>query len=178
MCLLLSSCTTFLFKATKNRPSIIFFDELDGLAPIRSAKNDHVHCSIVTTLLALMDGLDSVAGVIVIGATNRIESVDPALRRPGRFDRELYFPLPSTEARKEILQVLANLITIFVTVGVIFKGTHANVETQTSQHVSFIFGRTDHRLLWFRSSGSVRRSTTLCHETSVPKHTKMPSRES
>ncbi|XP_063905374.1 ATPase family AAA domain-containing protein 2-like isoform X2 [Zophobas morio] len=91
--------------ATKNRPSIIFFDELDGLAPIRSAKNDHVHCSIVTTLLALMDGLDSVAGVIVIGATNRIESVDPALRRPGRFDRELYFPLPSTEARKEILQV-------------------------------------------------------------------------
>lgn len=52
-----------------------------------------------------MDGLDSVPGVIVIGATNRIESVDPALRRPGRFDRELYFPLPSTEARKEILQV-------------------------------------------------------------------------
>ncbi|KAJ3637239.1 hypothetical protein MTP99_000713 [Tenebrio molitor] len=92
-------------NATKSRPSIIFFDELDGLAPIRSAKNDHVHCSIVTTLLALMDGLDSVPGVIVIGATNRIESVDPALRRAGRFDRELYFPLPSTDARKEILQV-------------------------------------------------------------------------
>ncbi|RZB40408.1 ATPase family AAA domain-containing protein 2-like [Asbolus verrucosus] len=88
-----------------DKPSIIFFDELDGLAPIRSAKNDHVHCSIVTTLLALMDGLDSVPGVIIIGATNRIESVDPALRRPGRFDKELYFPLPSTEARKEILQV-------------------------------------------------------------------------
>lgn len=52
-----------------------------------------------------MDGLDSVPGVIVIGATNRIESVDPALRRPGRFDKELYFPLPSTDARKEILQV-------------------------------------------------------------------------
>jgi SpoVK/Ycf46/Vps4 family AAA+-type ATPase len=52
-----------------------------------------------------MDGLDSVPGVIVIGATNRIESVDPALRRAGRFDRELYFPLPSTDARKEILQV-------------------------------------------------------------------------
>ncbi|KYB27297.1 ATPase family AAA domain-containing protein 2 [Tribolium castaneum] len=96
---------TLFENASKNRPSIIFFDELDGLAPIRSVKNDHVHCSIVTTLLALMDGLDSVPGVIVIGATNRIESVDPALRRPGRFDRELYFPLPSTEARKEILQV-------------------------------------------------------------------------
>lgn len=92
-------------QATKSRPAIIFFDELDGLAPIRSSHNDHVHCSLVTTLLALMDGLDSTPGVIIIGATNRVESVDPALRRPGRFDRELYFPLPSTEARKEILAV-------------------------------------------------------------------------
>lgn len=51
-----------------------------------------------------MDGLDAVPGVIVIGATNRIEAIDPALRRPGRFDKELYFPLPSTQARKEIIQ--------------------------------------------------------------------------
>lgn len=94
-----------LLKATKSRPSIIFFDELDGLAPIRSEKNDHVHCSVVATLLALMDGLDSKPGVIVIGATNRIEAIDPALRRAGRFDKELYFPLPGVEARREILQV-------------------------------------------------------------------------
>ncbi|CAH1163487.1 unnamed protein product [Phaedon cochleariae] len=99
---------TLFEKATKNRPSIIFFDELDGLAPIRSGKNDHIHTSVVATLLSLMDGLDSKPGVIVIGATNRIEAIDPALRRPGRFDKELYFPLPSVEARKEIMQVHIN----------------------------------------------------------------------
>ncbi|XP_044747035.1 ATPase family AAA domain-containing protein 2-like [Coccinella septempunctata] len=92
-------------KAAKARPSIIFFDEIDGLAPIRSQKNDHVHCSVVSTLLALMDGLDNMNGVVVIGATNRLDALDPALRRPGRFDKELYFPMPSTEARKEIIQV-------------------------------------------------------------------------
>lgn len=92
-------------KAAKARPSIIFFDEIDGLAPIRSQKNDHVHCSVVSTLLALMDGLDNINGVVVIGATNRLDALDPALRRPGRFDRELYFAMPSTEARKEIIQV-------------------------------------------------------------------------
>lgn len=88
----------------KTQPSIIFFDELDGLAPQRSKNNDQIHSSVVTTLLALMDGLDEMPGVIVIGATNRIEAIDPALRRPGRFDKELYFPLPSTQARKEIIQ--------------------------------------------------------------------------
>lgn len=79
---------------------------MDGLAPERSHKNDQVHCSIVATLLALMDGLDNMPGVVVIGATNRIDAIDPALRRPGRFDRELYFPLPTTIGRKEILEVL------------------------------------------------------------------------
>ncbi|GJQ79242.1 hypothetical protein Trydic_g5486 [Trypoxylus dichotomus] len=92
-------------QATRSRPSVIFFDELDGLAPVRSQKNDQVHCSVVATLLALMDGLDNTSGVVVIGATNRIDAIDPALRRPGRFDRELFFPLPSVNARREILQV-------------------------------------------------------------------------
>lgn len=87
------------------RPSIIFFDEIDGIAPVRSTRQDQIHSSIVSTLLALMDGLDSRGEVIVIGATNRIEAIDPALRRPGRFDREFLFPLPSTEARKEILSI-------------------------------------------------------------------------
>lgn len=80
------------------RPSIIFFDEIDGLAPVRSSRQDQIHSSIVSTLLALMDGLDSRGEVVVIGATNRIDSIDPALRRPGRFDREFLFPLPSMEA--------------------------------------------------------------------------------
>lgn len=77
------------------RPSIIFFDEIDGLAPVRSTRQDQIHSSIVSTLLALMDGLDSRGEVIVIGATNRIDSIDPALRRPGRFDREFLFTLPN-----------------------------------------------------------------------------------
>lgn len=87
------------------RPSIIFFDEIDGLAPVRSSRQDQIHSSIVSTLLALMDGLDSRGEIIVIGATNRIENIDPALRRPGRFDRELRFGLPTMSARKEILQL-------------------------------------------------------------------------
>ena len=82
-------------QARKRQPSIIFFDEIDGLAPVRSARNDHIHNSIVTTLLALMDGFNTSGNVVVIGATNRIDSIDPALRRPGRFDLELAFPLPN-----------------------------------------------------------------------------------
>ncbi|XP_046417466.1 ATPase family AAA domain-containing protein 2-like [Neodiprion fabricii] len=92
-------------SAYQSRPCIIFFDEVDGLAPIRSSHQDYVHASVVSTLLALMDGLDSNSEVIVIGSTNRLDAIDPALRRPGRFDKELYFPLPSYNARKEILAV-------------------------------------------------------------------------
>lgn len=82
-------------QAKEMKPSIIFFDELDGLVPVRSGKQDQVHNSIVTTMLAMMDGLENRGDVIVIGATNRIDSIDPALRRPGRFDKEIYFPLPT-----------------------------------------------------------------------------------
>ncbi|KAJ8305474.1 LOW QUALITY PROTEIN: hypothetical protein KUTeg_016019 [Tegillarca granosa] len=92
-------------QAYQMRPSIIFFDEIDGLAPVRSSRQDQIHSSIVSTLLALMDGLDSRGEVVVIGATNRLDSIDPALRRPGRFDREFLFPLPSQEARRQILHI-------------------------------------------------------------------------
>jgi len=81
-------------EATRLQPAIIFFDELDGLAPVRSSKQDYIHASIVSTLLALMDGLDSRGQVLLIGATNRIDALDSALRRPGRFDRELQISLP------------------------------------------------------------------------------------
>uniref|UniRef100_UPI00398E7ADB ATPase family AAA domain-containing protein 2B n=1 Tax=Pristiophorus japonicus TaxID=55135 RepID=UPI00398E7ADB len=87
------------------RPSIIFFDEIDGLAPVRSSRQDQIHSSIVSTLLALMDGLDNRGEVIIIGATNRLDSIDPALRRPGRFDREFLFNLPDKKARKHIFQI-------------------------------------------------------------------------
>ncbi|MCL7040029.1 hypothetical protein MKW94_029284 [Papaver nudicaule] len=89
--------------AEKSQPSIIFFDEIDGLAPCRTRQQDQTHNSVVSTLLALLDGLKSRGSVIVIGATNRPEAVDPALRRPGRFDREIYFPLPSVKDRAAIL---------------------------------------------------------------------------
>lgn len=95
-----------LFEEAKNaQPSIIFFDEIDGLAPVRSSKQDQIHASIVSTLLALMDGMEGRGQVVVIGATNRPDSIDPALRRPGRFDREFYFPLPSKAARHSILAI-------------------------------------------------------------------------
>ncbi|KAM4549949.1 ATPase family AAA domain-containing protein 2-like isoform 3-T3 [Fundulus diaphanus] len=96
-------------QAYQRRPSIIFFDEIDGLAPVRSSKQDQIHSSIVSTLLALMDGLDSRGEVVVIGATNRLDSIDPALRRPGRFDREFLFGLPDKESRKEILKIHTRL---------------------------------------------------------------------
>jgi SpoVK/Ycf46/Vps4 family AAA+-type ATPase len=92
-------------EARKTQPSIIFFDEIDGLAPVRSSKQEQIHASIVSTLLALMDGMDGRGQVIVIGATNRPDNIDPALRRPGRFDREFYFPLPDLDGRKSILNI-------------------------------------------------------------------------
>ena len=92
-------------QAKRYQPSIIFFDEIDGLAPVRSVKQDQIHASIVSTLLALMDGLDSRGQVVVIGATNRPDAIDPALRRPGRFDRELMFALPDAPARRAIIDI-------------------------------------------------------------------------
>ncbi|KAK8844545.1 hypothetical protein IAR55_006392 [Kwoniella newhampshirensis] len=92
-------------EARASQPSIIFFDEIDGLAPVRSSKQDQIHASLVSTLLALMDGMDGRGQVIVIGATNRPDAVDSALRRPGRFDREFYFPLPNRAARKKIIGI-------------------------------------------------------------------------
>lgn len=94
------------FEAAKrHQPAIIFFDEIDGLAPVRSSRQDQIHSSIVSTLLGLMDGLDARGKIVVIGATNRVDAIDPALRRPGRFDRELVFTLPNAVARQRILQI-------------------------------------------------------------------------
>jgi len=99
-----------LFEEAKRRaPAIIFLDEIDALAPCRSSRSgggDQIHASVVSTLLALMDGATDRGGVVVVGATNRPEAIDPALRRPGRFDREVFFPLPGPGQRVEILRAL------------------------------------------------------------------------
>ncbi|CAH0725558.1 unnamed protein product, partial [Brenthis ino] len=92
-------------QANKMKPSIIFFDEIDALAPVRSVRQEQVHTSVVGTLLAEMDGVCDRGEVIVIGATNRLDAVDPALRRAGRFDRELHFPPPHAAARRDILHI-------------------------------------------------------------------------
>jgi transitional endoplasmic reticulum ATPase len=92
-------------EAEKNAPSIIFIDEIDSIAPKREEVTGEVEKRVVAQLLTLMDGIKGRGRVIVIGATNRPEAVDPALRRPGRFDREIYIHPPDTKARKEILLV-------------------------------------------------------------------------
>lgn len=91
--------------ARKHQPSIIFFDEIDGLAPVRHSKQEQSHAALVSTLLALLDGLDDRGQVVVIGATNRPDTLDPALRRPGRFDRELRFDVPGEAARRHIIAI-------------------------------------------------------------------------
>ena len=92
-------------EAQENAPAIIFIDEIDAVAPKREEVTGEVEKRVVAQLLALMDGLEARGDVIVIGATNRPEAVDPALRRPGRFDREIEIGVPDKRARKEILQV-------------------------------------------------------------------------
>ncbi|MHA2357231.1 MAG: CDC48 family AAA ATPase [Candidatus Heimdallarchaeaceae archaeon] len=95
-----------IFKdADDNSPSIIFIDELDAIAPKREDVTGEVERRVVAQLLALMDGLVSRGQVIVIGATNRPNAVDPALRRPGRFDREIEIHVPDRDSREEILLI-------------------------------------------------------------------------
>ena len=95
-----------IFKEAKdNSPSIIFIDEIDAIAPKREEVYGDVEKRVVAQLLALMDGLTERGNVIVLGATNRPESVDPALRRPGRFDREVEISVPNDDGRLEILQI-------------------------------------------------------------------------
>jgi len=92
-------------QAEKNAPSIIFIDELDAIAPKREEVTGEVERRVVAQLLALMDGLSGRGNVIVIGATNRVNALDPALRRPGRFDREIEIGIPDKDGRYEILQI-------------------------------------------------------------------------
>jgi transitional endoplasmic reticulum ATPase len=92
-------------EAGHHAPSIIFIDELDAMAPKRGETGAHSDTRAVTQLLSLMDGLKRVDSVIVIGTTNRIDAVDPAFRRPGRFDREIFIGPPDAAGRREILEI-------------------------------------------------------------------------
>jgi transitional endoplasmic reticulum ATPase len=92
-------------EGEKNPPAIIFIDELDSIAPKRGDVHGEVERRVVAQMLTLMDGLHGRGKVIVIGATNRIDDIDPALRRPGRFDREIEIGVSDRQGRKEILQI-------------------------------------------------------------------------
>jgi transitional endoplasmic reticulum ATPase len=92
-------------QANKAAPSIIFIDELDSIAPKREEVTGEVERRVVAQLLTMMDGLEERGQVVVIGATNRIDAIDPALRRPGRFDREIEIGVPDRKDRIEIFQI-------------------------------------------------------------------------
>ncbi|RLI76779.1 AAA family ATPase [Archaeoglobales archaeon] len=92
-------------EAKENTPAIIFIDEIDSIAPKREEVTGEVERRVVAQLLALMDGLEARGDVIVIAATNRPDAIDPALRRPGRFDREIEIGVPDRDGRKEILEI-------------------------------------------------------------------------
>ncbi|MEM1606801.1 MAG: CDC48 family AAA ATPase [Candidatus Bathyarchaeia archaeon] len=94
-------------RAKQAAPSIIFFDEIDAIAPVRGGGygDSHVTERVISQLLTEMDGIEELRGVVVLAATNRPDIIDPALLRPGRFDKLLYVPLPDLEARKEILKI-------------------------------------------------------------------------
>lgn len=92
-------------EAAHHAPSVIFIDELDAIAPNREHVGSQSDVRSVTQLLSLMDGLTKVEGVVIIGTTNRIDALDTAMRRPGRFDREVFIDSPSAEGRLEILRI-------------------------------------------------------------------------
>jgi transitional endoplasmic reticulum ATPase len=92
-------------EASHHAPSIVFIDELDAIAPKRGETGAHADTRAVTQLLSLMDGLKRVDSVVVLATTNRVDAVDPAFRRPGRFDRELFIGPPNAAGRREILSI-------------------------------------------------------------------------
>jgi transitional endoplasmic reticulum ATPase len=95
----------FFKQAEENAPSIIFIDEIDSIAPKRGEVSGELEKRIVSQLLSLMDGMKSRGKVVVIAATNRPDSIDPALRRPGRFDREIEIGIPDQEGRLQVLNI-------------------------------------------------------------------------
>jgi transitional endoplasmic reticulum ATPase len=103
-------------KATRSAPCLIFIDEIDSLAPDRSKVEGEVEKRSVAQLLGLMDGFAQTRGVIVLAATNRPDHIDPALRRPGRFDREIRFGVPDRKGRLEILQIMTRAMPLDGTV--------------------------------------------------------------
>ena len=122
-------------EAEENAPAIVFIDEIDSIAPKRGETQGDVERRVVAQLLSLMDGLDERGDVIVIGATNRVDDIDPALRRGGRFDREIEIGVPDKEGRKEILQVHTRGMPLAeeIDLGAYAENTHGFVGADLAQ---------------------------------------------
>jgi transitional endoplasmic reticulum ATPase len=120
--------------AEKNAPSIIFIDEIDAIAPKREDVQGEVERRVVSQLLTMMDGLKNRGRVVVIGATNRVNSIDPALRRPGRFDREVEISVPDKAGRLNILKIHTRNMPLFkdVNLDVLAGKTHGFVGADIS----------------------------------------------
>ena len=119
-------------EATQDAPSVIFIDEIDSIAPKRENVTGEVERRVVAQLLTLLDGMEERGQVVVIGATNRVDAIDPALRRPGRFDREIHIGVPDTKDRYEILQIHTRGMPIEAKVESDTKAeAESNVEAET-----------------------------------------------
>ena len=120
---------TIFNKAKESAPTVIFIDEIDAIAAKRDGLSTDVEKRVVAQLLALMDGVNTREGVIVIGATNRLDYLDPALRRPGRFDREINISIPDEEGRLNILKIHTRNVPLNKNVNLknIAKRTHGFV---------------------------------------------------
>jgi len=116
-------------EARQNAPAIIFIDELDSIAPRREEVTGEVERRVVAQLLTMMDGLEERGQVVVIGATNRLDAIDPALRRPGRFDREIEIGVPPEDDRAQVLQIHTRGMPLAddVDIGYIAQQTHGFV---------------------------------------------------
>jgi transitional endoplasmic reticulum ATPase len=140
--------------AEKNAPSIIFIDEIDSIAPKREDVTGEVERRVVAQLLSLMDGLKSRGKVIVMAATNRENSIDPALRRPGRFDREIEIGVPDEKGRFEILQIhtrnmpLANDVDLKATAAKTYGYTGADISALCKEAAMASLRRNKTKISW------------------------------
>jgi transitional endoplasmic reticulum ATPase len=148
-------------KAKQAAPCIVFFDEIDGLVPVRGTggTDSHVTERVISQFLTELDGVEELEGVVVLAATNRLDALDPALLRPGRFDVLLEIPLPDKEERQEIFQI-----------GLRNKPAAPDVSTEELAAASDGFSGADIQAVCRRAAlAAIREAVrTLAHETLPP----------
>jgi transitional endoplasmic reticulum ATPase len=167
-------------KAQQQSPSIIFIDEIDSIAPKREEVTGEVERRVVAQLLTLLDGLEPRQNVVVIGATNRVDAIDEALRRPGRFDREIVMGVPDVKGRREILAIhtrgmpleedvdldeLARVTYGFVGADMSALAREAAMETLRRSLAQFDLDSGEIPARWSRACAS--RGTTSCARSSA-----------